>query len=391
MKQHKVAKIPRASRWSRSARWASPPTESTPEQASPFQIYSPLIFSLFYFIGPFYSGLGGWQLAVVLVVFVIQVYLYHMMAVAKRKDVVGIAVAASIALGFVTAPLNHSSYSFYWFCAYFAAFTFNRNTALLVFVCILAAVVITAEQHGYHELWYYLPVIIPTLGLLSYGFYDKQAHIHAQAQRKSQDEIEQLAIVAERERIARDLHDVMGHSLSTIALKAQLADKLGKAGDAEAALGEIREVAAISRDTLSEMRSVITGYRARSLEQQVERLVQSLKDWNYQVDDQLQLPQLTAQEESALVLVLTEAITNILKHCQGSRVSLRTQTSPEEQPDADWALYVEDNGRPEQVEVGNGLSGMRERLENIGAQLQIDTQNGMKLAMYFHRQAEVPA
>src|SRR5207253_2493665 len=83
--------------------------------------------------------------------------------------------------------------------------------------------------------------------------------------RLAQEEVEHLAKVAERERIARDLHDLLGHTLSVIILKSELASKLADR-DADRARAEIRDVERISRDALAQVRAAVRGYRAGSLQ-----------------------------------------------------------------------------------------------------------------------------
>ena len=87
--------------------------------------------------------------------------------------------------------------------------------------------------------------------------------------RMAQEEIEHLAKVAERERIARDLHDVLGHTLSVIILKSELAGKLMDK-DPERAKSEIRDVEQTSRQALAEVRQTIRGYRVQSLCEEIE-------------------------------------------------------------------------------------------------------------------------
>ncbi len=352
--------------------------DPTLKEYSAFRIYSPLIFSLFYFMGVFADEKPLLAVIFLIFIFAVQCALYHVMATAEKKYVV-LAIFMSITISFSTAGFNLSSYAFYWFCIYFVAFYFSRWIAISFFAAIMGLALLSAKIHHYHFIWFYLPVILPSLALLGYGIFDKQAQIHDRAQRKSQEQLAQLAKVAERERIARDLHDVMGHSLSTIALKAQLAEKLGNAGNTDAAIKEIAQVARITSETLNDMRAVITGYKAQSLEAHVRKLQNSLEELNFTVDNKLQLPNMTAQQETSLTLVLTEAITNIMKHSKGDKVLLHSEANTIKP--GYWSIRVQDNGNLEHYNEGNGLTGIRERLAEIGAQLAVVTSGGMQLTM----------
>ncbi len=348
-----------------------------------FRNYSPLIFTFFYFIHPIVEPPGPKILSLLIVVYFVQVWLYHLMVSSENRGLIFLCILSSIGLSVATSGENQSAYTFYWFCAYFAALRFPLRYALITLALILSAIAFCAIYFEYNHPWYYLSVIIPSFGLFFYGLYDGLERRHLAAQAKSQEEVEQLAQVAERERIARDLHDVMGHSLISIALKAQLADKLAKNGQTNEALKEISEVAAVSSETLAQMRSVVSGYKAKSLDSLIKNLVESLEKWHFKVEEDLTIPELNAQQESTLSLVLTEAITNIIKHCKGSRVSLNTESPVQAYPDAAWALHIHDNGHVETMKPGNGLAGMRERLAQINADLKVSWSEGMHLTLLF--------
>lgn len=365
------------------ARNTQEPRLITPKKLALLQVYSPLMFSLFYFIGPVYNPINAWHIALVIIIFFVQVLLYHITATTKHNRTAFIAILCSIALGFGGTYTNQTAYAFYWFSTYFAAARFSLANAIGVLLTVIASVCTSAYVFDVYFMWFFFSSLIPGIGLFFYGLYDKQERRHTSAKERTNEQIEQLAKVAERERIARDLHDVMGHSLTTIALKAQLADKQARNGDMDAAQQEIANVAQLSRDTLSEMRAVISGYKARSLDHHIEQLTTSLNNWGFHVEQDIAFPELDAQQESTVSLVLTEAITNIIKHCKGDYVTLRTEIQPERHPDASWALHICDNGTVKSVDCGNGLNGMRERLESIHAILDIDRRSGMHIAVYF--------
>src|SRR5438105_13442886 len=93
--------------------------------------------------------------------------------------------------------------------------------------------------------------------------------------RLAHDEIEHLAKVAERERIARDLHDLLGHTLSLIILKSELASKLADR-DIERARNEIRDVERISREALTQVRAAVRGYREGGLRRELDSAREAL-------------------------------------------------------------------------------------------------------------------
>lgn len=354
------------------------------EKHALFHTYAPLIFTLFYFVDPIVNPV---ELALYLPLFAIyfaQVWLYHLMATTQHQGLAFGYILLSLLLSIAGSSFNLSAYAFQWFNAYFGALKFTPRKAIGVFLIVCSSAICSALIYDYNHPWYYLPVLIPTLGLFCYGLYDRLDNAHRAAEAKSREEIEQLAYVAERERIARDLHDLMGHSLTTIALKAQLAEKLGKSGQIDKALVEISELALISSETLSQMRSVISGYKAKSLESLIEHHCDTLEKWHFRVENQLSLPELSAKEESNLALVLTEAITNIIRHSKGNQAFLSSEAKPSKHPSARWAFHIRDNGNVGEFKAGNGLKGMHERLDEIGARLEISKDPGMHLAIYLN-------
>lgn len=195
------------------------------------------------------------------------------------------------------------------------------------------------------------------------------------------EEIAHLSRVAERERIARDLHDVLGHTLSVVVLKSELAGKVMER-DPDRARREMAEVEQIARKALSEVRETITGYRAGGLAAEIARAHKALDAAGVTLEVADATPQLAPAEETVLSLIVREAVTNIVRHAQAShcRVSL-------ERGDRGTALIVEDNGRGGIREEGNGLRGMRERAESLGGRLRIESNAGTRLLVEIPAQA----
>ena len=184
-----------------------------------------------------------------------------------------------------------------------------------------------------------------------------------------------LAKVAERERIARDMHDVLGHTLSVVVLKSELAGKLVGA-DTERARREIGEVETIARQALSEVREAIRGYRAEGITAEIARARRTLEAAGVRLDSQAQAVRLEPAHESVLSLVLREAVTNILRHAGATTCRLRLASDS-----GSTHLSVHDDGHGAIAHQGNGLRGMRERIEALGGRLQIDSRQGTCLTV----------
>jgi two-component system, NarL family, sensor histidine kinase DesK len=194
--------------------------------------------------------------------------------------------------------------------------------------------------------------------------------------RKANEEIEHLAKLAERERIARDLHDVLGHTLSVITLKSELAGKLMER-DPERAGKEIREVSEISRQALSDVRDAIRGYRAKGLAAELALAKSTLETAGLAVQcDAATTVQLPAMQESVLSLAVREGVTNVVRHANAKTCRLRI-----EQHNGSCQLEIQDDGLGSSSEEGNGLRGMRERVEMLGGTLVRETTSGTKLTI----------
>ena len=183
--------------------------------------------------------------------------------------------------------------------------------------------------------------------------------------RRSQQEIMRLATLAERERIGRDLHDLLGHTLSVVALKSELARKLIDR-DLDAARSEISEVERVARDALSQVRNAVSGIRSTALSAELVAATALLEAQGVKVKCETENVKLPHDRETALALSLREAATNIRRHSGASGVTIRVSKEPTE-----VVVEVVDNGRGGRIVPGNGLNGMRERLGSVGGTLSL--------------------
>jgi two-component system sensor histidine kinase DesK len=191
-----------------------------------------------------------------------------------------------------------------------------------------------------------------------------------------------MATVAERERIARDLHDLLGHTLSVIVIKSELAAKLADT-DTARAVAEIRDVERISRNALQEVRRAIHGYRGERVEEEVSTARAALTAAGVTFATHITPVTLTPDLDRALGLSLREAVTNVIRHAQARHCEVTLE------PDAGAVrLIVQDDGIGGEHPEGAGLSGMRARLAEVGGALQRDGTHGTRLVLVVpHRQA----
>jgi two-component system sensor histidine kinase DesK len=178
---------------------------------------------------------------------------------------------------------------------------------------------------------------------------------------QARDELARLAVAEERLRFARDLHDLLGHSLSVIVLKSELAGKL--AGPApERATREVQDIERVAREALREVRDAVSGYRQPRLEEEIEGARQALKAAGMSVKIERTGGPAPAPVEGVLAWALREGATNVLRHSRAHRVSIMLAQ------DHDVArLEILDDGSGAVpgavVAAGSGLRGLGERVE----------------------------
>ena len=184
---------------------------------------------------------------------------------------------------------------------------------------------------------------------------------------EAQVEVRSLAASAERERIARDLHDLLGHTLTLVAIKADLAVRLSLSAP-ERAKQEMEEVVQAARDALGEVRLAVAGMRGASLALEIERAGQALAASGIAAELPCVPSGLESDSEAVLAMVLREAVTNVVRHAGARfcRIALTVEA------DDALLLRVEDDGTAGQIVEGAGLAGMRARLAAAGGTMLIE-------------------
>jgi two-component system sensor histidine kinase DesK len=295
------------------------------------------------------------------------------------------AIIAMITLGAVYYPFNAGAGSFFIYAAAFAGWLRTPGHAIRAIALIEAVVIVeTIAFHVpvYGWIW---PVIFTILIGATNMHQGQVARSNAQL-RLAHDEIEHLAKVAERERIARDLHDLLGHTLSVIILKSELASKLADR-DIDRARSEIRDVERISRDALAQVRNAVRGFRSRGLQAEIDSAREALSTANVTLDADIEPLALQPSHEAVLALAIREGVTNVVRHARATHCTIRLAASDNAQ-----VLTISDDGRGGAAPLGNGLTGMRERVESLGGTLErtMDRGTTLKIAIRNGGQALLP-
>ncbi|MFG1677428.1 sensor histidine kinase [Micromonospora sp. NPDC049282] len=198
--------------------------------------------------------------------------------------------------------------------------------------------------------------------------------------RRTQRELARSAVRQERLRFARDLHDLLGHTLSLVVVKAEVVRRLVPA-DPDRAAAEAADIERIGRTALAEVREAVTGYRDHSFGRELANARAALADAGIAVTVRHGGDPLDAAVDDTFGWVLREAVTNVLRHSRATRCEIDVHL------DADGSvLSVRDDGVGGRPEFGNGLRGLAERLGRARGTLDVtpDPDGGLRLTARVH-------
>ncbi|ALX49607.1 sensor histidine kinase [Lentibacillus amyloliquefaciens] len=218
--------------------------------------------------------------------------------------------------------------------------------------------------------------------LLPITLYQRNKRERLESQlRDANQKLSQMAVLQERQRIARDLHDTLGQKLSLIGLKSDLSGKLIDVKP-DKAKSEIDDIHQTARTALKEVREMVSDMKGTKLEDEMTRIQQVLKAANieFHLDGSPQLKKTPPLVENVLSMCLKEAVTNVVKHSKAVTCHVTVEQTPEK-----VRIQVQDNGLGmtdhKDSYAENGLQGMRERLEFVNGRLAVASKNGTILTI----------
>lgn len=181
--------------------------------------------------------------------------------------------------------------------------------------------------------------------------------------RTAQEQVAELAAERERSRVARDVHDILGHSLTVITVKAELAGRLMDAGS-PAARDEVAQIEQLSRGALADVRATVHGYRGVSISGELAAARAALESAGVTAELPGSTDLVPSDRRELAGWVVREAVTNVVRHAEASvcRVSLDARS-----------VEVADDGRGPSAAAssGSGLAGLRERVETSGGRMTV--------------------
>lgn len=289
-----------------------------------------------------------------------------------------LCIMAILAIGMATAWFNAGASVFFVYAAAFCVHLGNPKKALILVITIALSAGVYSyilAMPGY----FYFPAIVISILIGFVNIYEGELRQKNRLLKHSQEELKLMAANAERERIARDLHDLIGHTFSLITVKAQLAYKLADV-DLAKSKSEIKELENLSRSAMAEVRETVHNFQQKNMTSEIAkaRLLTDSADIKLTTDIQF-IPENEAVN-SALAWVIREAFTNIIKHAEASECQLNGKKQS-----GHYLLMIQNDG-PQNKEIveGNGLKGLRERVTALNGTLTIETNP------YFSIQVDIP-
>jgi two-component system sensor histidine kinase DesK len=344
-----------------------------------------LLYSAYFFFMPAYRhSFAVWMEFVVFYAAFLILYFLVAELTGRRQTV---AFVLFFFVVFLYYPLNQEAYVILVYpFAVLCLFLTRLRTLFLVLIAMMAGVVAETRYLGRP----FATADSVLLYCVIFGFsnfaFAQQARTNSLLERAN-SEIKRLSQEAERERIARDLHDLLGHTLTVITMKLDLARRL-LSHDSDRARNEIVEAEQTARNALAEVREAVSGYRAEGLAAEISRARRSLLSADVKLTTTLAPVHLSSSQVNVLCLALREAITNIVRHAHATvcHVALLEKNRT-------IHFTIEDNGLGGQIREGNGLRGMRERLQSMAGAVKLTTSanRGTSLEITLPLASESPA
>lgn len=297
-------------------------------------------------------------------------------------------LALQLAIVFIFSLFYHLNYMFMgFFPANFIGWyrnktAFRRGLFCLTVIEILPFIVHIMRTKMFFtpgELIYFVPFLIIML-ISPFGIRSMNRRMELEKELdQANQKIEELVKREERVRIARDLHDTLGHTLSLLTLKSQLVQRLTTV-DPERARLEAKEMEVTSRAALKQVRELVTDMRAATIAEELLQVQQILRaaGITYQYDGDMNFSSVSPFTQNLIGMCVREAITNVVKHSRSTHCSISIKILSEK-----MMIVVRDDGMgvPKNQLFGNGLKGIGERLALIEGELTLSNHNGAVLEM----------
>jgi two-component system sensor histidine kinase DesK len=349
--------------------WARTKAVLAPSHPYVWLVYLPLYFIPWFQVQPDLKDIIG--SAIGIGVFLVLYVRGHRLVPDDLRSVPYIVAIAIVACVMQVTVLGNPGVLAVYAYALAGAILPVRSATLIVGAMSVALGIFVVLVGGYA--WYmgfgiFLGLMVALGNAFSRQIEEKNRQLVA-----AQGDIRQHAAAAERERIARDLHDLLGHTLTVVAVKADLAARLVDIDPVRAKV-EMQDLQATARTALADIRSAVTGMRRIALGAELAQARNALAA----VDTTLSVTgpdaTLPALVEETLAMLLREGATNVVRHARASKCEVVIDVEPHE-----VRFILSDDGVGGDIREGNGLSGMRARVAAAGGKLDIKGGQGTRI------------
>ncbi|MER5562146.1 histidine kinase [Streptomyces sp. NPDC002506] len=233
-----------------------------------------------------------------------------------------------------------------------------RHALLLGLATVIGQILWMRLAHG-EVAWAQVAILVGVTAALGTVFALNFTIGHLRAAR---EQVKRLAVNQERERVARDMHDVLGHSLSTMTVKLGLTRRiLESSGDVALVVAQVTELENMARTALSDVRATISNYRTLSLDNELAGARMALRAAGVRSDLPAATDAVRAELREVFGYVVREGVTNVLRHSDAELCTVRVG--------ADWIEVSDNGGYTGGACAGNGLTGLTERLAAVSGTL----------------------
>ncbi|MCT2346630.1 sensor histidine kinase [Niallia taxi] len=314
----------------------------------------------------------------------IFLFSYRQLYFLIRKKGFSLWLAIQISVIFILSLFYNFNILFMgFFPAHFIGYYANKQSffkALSLFaVTLIVPFIYHWETLSFRSLLYFIPFLIIML-VSPFGIRSMERRMELEQQLdEANKQIKELVKREERVRIARDLHDTLGHTLSLLTLKSQLIGKLAVKSP-ELVRGEAKQMEEISRSALRQVRELVSDMRSITIPEELaeSKAILEAARIDCHIDAlSVEYEQISPLTQNIVSLCLKEAVTNVVKHSNASSCHVKLKREA-----GKLKLKVTDDGKGFPAEgqaFGNGLKGMKERLEIIEGNLQLSTNSGTTL------------
>ncbi|GAA5218143.1 sensor histidine kinase [Corallincola platygyrae] len=294
-----------------------------------------------------------------------------------------------VMLGIATATVNVGANTFFIFASAHFGHNWSMRIAVPLLITNIVLMIGCYLLFPLHIGYFLLPGMITSIIIGIESVWVAREEKHQSELKQSQQEIQRLAAEAERERIGRDLHDILGHTLSVVNMRAQLAERVCQQAQhspekLEVLAEELKNIGQVSRDALKQVREAVSHYRHVDLASEFSALSLELERHNIVTKSQISLPQMSEKTEAELGLILRELITNVLRHSKATQCQVGSETN-----DNQFQLWVNDNGVGQDIQFGNGLTGIVERVKALNGSFSVTHKQG-DLGQGTYQQITIP-